>query len=261
MSRPPSPVAAETARSPATTAVAFASRPSPGVSLVELGKAIANSVHRQQVSRARGIRLELVPNVLHVRVDSALVGFERHTVHGVEKLRAREDAAGLSSHRGDELELGRREIDDAVRHGRAHPRDVERDITDTDDLGFRPRTLGSAKHRAHACDELLWTEGLRDVIVRAELEAHELVRFLAPAVYYHPFFFGGFGFLFPLLFIFFIFFALRAAFWGWGGRHYGGGWGKGYYQSPRQRLEALHKELHGEKPTDTGATSPPPSGR
>jgi hypothetical protein len=84
---------------------------------------------------------------------------------------------------------------------------------------------------------------------------------VAPAIYYHPFFFGGFGFLFPLLFIFFIFFLLRAAFWGWGGRHYGGGWGKGYYQSPRERLEQLHKELHGEKPTDTGTTSPPPSGR
>jgi hypothetical protein len=81
---------------------------------------------------------------------------------------------------------------------------------------------------------------------------------VAPAVYYHPFFFGGF--LFPLLFIFFIFFLLRAAFWGWGGRQYGG-WGRVGYQSPRERLEALHKELHGEKPTDTGTTSPPPSGR
>ena len=85
---------------------------------------------------------------------------------------------------------------------------------------------------------------------------------VAPVAYYHPFFFGGFGFLFPLLFLFFIFFLLRAAFWGWGGRHYGGGWGKaGYYQNPRERLEQLHKELHGEKPTDPGTTSPPPSGR
>jgi len=74
---------------------------------------------------------------------------------------------------------------------------------------------------------------------------------VAPAVYYHPFFFGGFGFLFPLLFIF---------LGGWG-RRYGGGWGGGYYQSPRERLEELHKELHGEKPKDSGTTSPPPSGR
>jgi hypothetical protein len=84
---------------------------------------------------------------------------------------------------------------------------------------------------------------------------------VAPAVYYHPYFFGGFGFLFPLLFLFFIFFLIRGAFGGWG-RHYGGGWGKaGYYQSPRERLEELHRELHGEKPKDPGTASPPPSGR
>jgi hypothetical protein len=86
---------------------------------------------------------------------------------------------------------------------------------------------------------------------------------VAPAVYYHPYFFGGFGFLFPLLFLFLIFGLLRAAFgrgrgWGYGGW---GGMGPGYYQSPRDRIEALHKELHGEKPQDTGTTSPPPSGR
>ena len=46
---------------------------------------------------------------------------------------------------------------------------------------------------------------------------------VAPYGYYHPFFFGGFGFLFPLLFIFLIFFLLRGAFWGGWGRRYGGG--------------------------------------
>ena len=83
---------------------------------------------------------------------------------------------------------------------------------------------------------------------------------VAPALYYHPFFFGGFGFLFPLLFIFLVFALIRGAFGGWG-RRYGGGWGGGYYQSPRERLEELHKEMHGEKPKDTGTTSSPPSGR
>jgi hypothetical protein len=78
---------------------------------------------------------------------------------------------------------------------------------------------------------------------------------VVPALYYHPFFFGGFGFLFPLLFLFLIFALIRGAFWGWGGRRYGGGWG-GSYQSPRERLEELHKELHGEK-KDPGTTSPP----
>src|SRR6266550_9626 len=59
---------------------------------------------------------------------------------------------------------------------------------------------------------------------------------VAPALYYHPFFFGGFGILFPLLFIFLIFALIRGAIGrgrGWG---YGGGWGgPGYYQSPRER--------------------------
>jgi len=84
---------------------------------------------------------------------------------------------------------------------------------------------------------------------------------VAPAVYYHPFFFGGFGFLFPLLFIFLVFALIRGAFWGGMGRRYGGGWGGYGYQSPRERLEELHKEMHAEKSTDTGTTSPPPSGR
>jgi hypothetical protein len=84
---------------------------------------------------------------------------------------------------------------------------------------------------------------------------------VAPApYYYHPFFFGGF--LFPLLFILLIVFAIRGAFSrGWN-RGYGGGWGgPGSYQSPRERLEELHREMHGEKPKDTGTAPPPPSGR
>src|SRR5437867_10187322 len=68
---------------------------------------------------------------------------------------------------------------------------------------------------------------------------------VAPVAYYHPFFgFGFFGFLFPLLFIFLIFGLLRAAWWG------GRGWHGGYrYGDYRTRIEELHREMHGEKPT------------
>ena len=86
---------------------------------------------------------------------------------------------------------------------------------------------------------------------------------VAPAAYYHPFFWGGFGFfgfLFPLLFIFLIFGLLRAAFGGWGNR-YGGGWGRYGYYGPRERLEEIHRELHGEKPKDAGQSGTPPTGR
>jgi hypothetical protein len=66
----------------------------------------------------------------------------------------------------------------------------------------------------------------------------------APVAYYYPHWGFGFGFLgllFPLFFLFLIFGAMRAA---WGGGRYGHrGWGG------RERLEELHRELHGEKPS------------
>jgi hypothetical protein len=88
----------------------------------------------------------------------------------------------------------------------------------------------------------------------------------APVAYYgYPYHFGfGFlGFLFPLFFLFLIFGLLRAAMFGgrggWGHRGPGymgrggwGGWGDG-----RQRIEELHRELHGEKPASGGTTSGP----
>jgi hypothetical protein len=71
---------------------------------------------------------------------------------------------------------------------------------------------------------------------------------VAPVAYYgYPHWgygFGFLGFLFPLLFLFLIFGAMRAAFGG-GHRGYGHrGWGNG-----RERIEELHRELHGEKPS------------
>ena len=85
---------------------------------------------------------------------------------------------------------------------------------------------------------------------------------VAPAVYYHPFFYGGFGFLgflFPLLFIFLIFGLLRGAFWGGWGRGYGRG---GYWGDRASRLEEWHMREHVESAGKSGSGSTtPPSGR
>ena len=84
---------------------------------------------------------------------------------------------------------------------------------------------------------------------------------VVPPYYYGPHWFGwgfGFGFLgllFPLFFFFLIFGLLRAAMWG--GRGWGGGrmgWG-GQGDWRRQRLEEIHRELHGEKPQSGGTSS------
>jgi len=73
----------------------------------------------------------------------------------------------------------------------------------------------------------------------------------APVAYYgYPhwgFGFGFFGLLFPILFLFLFFGLIRAAV--------GGGWRGGYGRGPggwgpgRERIEELHRELHGEKPS------------
>ncbi|MEO8631792.1 MAG: hypothetical protein ABI466_00425 [Chloroflexota bacterium] len=68
----------------------------------------------------------------------------------------------------------------------------------------------------------------------------------APVAYYaYPHYgFGFFGFLIPLFFIFLFFGAMRAAFGGGRGGYGSRGWGGG-----RERIEAIHRELHGEKPS------------
>jgi hypothetical protein len=78
----------------------------------------------------------------------------------------------------------------------------------------------------------------------------------APVPYYgYPhlgfgFGFGFFGFLFSLFFLFLIFAAMRAA-WGGGRGGYGArGWGNG-----RERIEQIHRELHGEKPASDRPSS------
>ncbi len=77
---------------------------------------------------------------------------------------------------------------------------------------------------------------------------------LAPVAYYgYPFWhvgFGFFGFFFWLLFLFLIFGLLRAAWWGGRGRK--GGYG---HHGDRERIEELHRELHGEKPAAGGPSS------
>ena len=76
----------------------------------------------------------------------------------------------------------------------------------------------------------------------------------APVAYYgYPHWgFGFLGLLFPLFFLFLIFGALRAAMWGGRGGYGGKGWGG----NGRQRIEELHRELHGEKPSGDRPSSP-----
>ena len=86
----------------------------------------------------------------------------------------------------------------------------------------------------------------------AQNVAAQLPAGVAPVAYYgYPYHFGfGFlGFLLPLFFLFLIFGLLRAAMFG-GRGGWKGGYGPGRHWGGYGRLEEIHRELHGEKPSD-----------
>src|SRR6185503_18173698 len=130
---------------------------------LRLGDAIADAVHGLDEARPRGVRLELAADVLDVRVDGALVALEGHAVHRVEKLGAGEDAAGLSGHRHEDLELGRGQVHRAARDRGPQPRRVEKELADLEVLARLDRPLAPAQHRADACDQLARAERLGDL--------------------------------------------------------------------------------------------------
>ena len=80
------------------------------------------------------------------------------------------------------------------------------------------------------------------------------------AYFYHPFF--GFGLLFPILFVFLLFWVLRPRRWwggGWGGHGMRGGFPQGVPPHLEDRLRDWHSRAHGE-PTAEPAAQPPAGG-
>src|SRR5262249_8549592 len=66
---------------------------------------VPHAMDRQDVARPAGLRLDLASEVLHVRVDRAVVRIDRDAVQRILELPAGEDPAGLADHRAQELEL------------------------------------------------------------------------------------------------------------------------------------------------------------
>ena len=82
---------------------------------------------------------------------------------------------GPGRQRGQELELGRRQLDGRAGDLGPHPRQVEHDVAGTDRLGGVERPIGPAQDRPDARDQLARAERLGQVVVGAELEAEQLV--------------------------------------------------------------------------------------
>ena len=93
-----------------------------------VGETVTHAVDGQHVARPARVGLDLAAQVLDVRVDGALVRVEGDAVERVEELGTGEDPAGPCGHRGQQPELGRRQVDDRAGHLGAHARQVEDDV-------------------------------------------------------------------------------------------------------------------------------------
>ncbi len=103
-----------------------------------------------------------------------------------------------------------------------------------------------------------WSDGLSTHVPEATA--------VAPPYYYGygPHFgFGIFGFFWFLFIVFAFVWLLRFAFFGrrrWGGGGWGhkGGYGHGVPPAIDERMQEWHKRAHGEQPSGSDATPPPP---
>src|SRR5438552_3158701 len=115
-----------TARLPATTAAggpALVSIRGPDSFLGRFREPVADAEYRLDV-----LLPDLLPDVLDVRVDRALIRLERHAAHRVQKLSPGEDPARLPRHQGHDLKLALRQIDAAAADPRFHSRHIELDV-------------------------------------------------------------------------------------------------------------------------------------
>ena len=95
--------------------------------------------------------------------------------HAREELLARYDAPRLLREHGEEIELLRGEVEDGPVELRATPRPV-----DEQPARFQARLhAATAAHCTDARAELPHGEGLHDVVIGTELEAHHTIGFVA----------------------------------------------------------------------------------
>src|SRR3954470_24306069 len=166
----------------ATTATkARVSRPCSvrGVRLSALGERVPDTANGLDEGGMRRVVLELVPQVADVDVDRLLVLVERVVVaEEIEQLRPRVDATGLAREVAEDLELRRRQADPALTALDPPPVEVDQQVAMPDHApadGVGQVSVGPAEERLDPAEELAQPERRRQVIVRPELEADDLV--------------------------------------------------------------------------------------
>src|SRR5438105_6973467 len=141
---------------------------------------VTNSTHRQKMARDGWTGLQLLAKPAHVHIYGAAAADPVVTPDVRKQLLAREDLAGVLREEEEQVELFRLEhaLRAVVQHASAARVELERARGDAGAVGMIP-VRDTAKERADPCEQLAQAEGLREIIVRAHLEANHLIDFLA----------------------------------------------------------------------------------
>src|SRR5262249_20915710 len=120
---------------------------------------------------------ELLPQLPDMDVDRARVARERVAPHALEELIAGEDEAAMVEELPEEVELLRRKTDLGIADMALAAAGIEDEgsVLERASLVMRPLVPAATEDRAHPGDELARVERLRQIVVRAGVEASDLV--------------------------------------------------------------------------------------
>src|SRR5215211_979318 len=139
---------------------------------------VAHAADREQVLRPPRVALELLPQVADVDVDRPRVAVGGIAPDLLEQRLPGHHLTGCRAERGEDLELDVGQPDLLAADGDAAAARVDLELARDDRLACRAAALEhlrAAERRLHAAAELADRERLRDVVVRAHLEAEDLV--------------------------------------------------------------------------------------
>src|SRR5205823_8089146 len=116
---------------------------------------------------------ELRAQLRHVYVDRPGAGSRLVTPYRREQHVAGVDASRVTQEVGQQVKLGRRQLDRLSVDGNGSSLRVEDDRTDTDDASSGSGGLAAAQHGLEPRDQLARAERLGEVVVRTHLQAED----------------------------------------------------------------------------------------
>src|SRR5882762_6969547 len=146
-------------------------------SLVDSREAVPDTTHRLDERRFFRCRLDLVAKPAHIHLEVLRLVAVLRPPDAREEGIVGERLAGMARELGEQIELGRSEVDVLAGAPDASRRQVDREIVRVDRSRPRWARRRAAQHALDPRDELARGERLREVIVRTETESFDLVLF------------------------------------------------------------------------------------